>query len=90
MTIEQISKEYADEVPLPFMSPDLSKIILDLIAKAYKDGAKATLDEAWRMSSRHSELLTEKLNDMFSYVTESIRTVSNDFTDDLYKKMEEE
>ena len=88
--LDRKAEEYASKVAIPFMSPDLSKTILDLIAKAYKDGAKATLDEAWRMSSKHSELLTERLDDLFSDVTKKIRTLSNDFTYELYEKMKEE
>lgn len=87
--LEKEAREYAGEVALPFMSPDLSKTILGIIAKAYKDGAKATLDEVWRMSSKHNDFLTEKLNDMHSDVTDRLRTLLNDFTYDLYEKMKE-
>ena len=38
--LEKEAREYASGVALPFMSPDLSKTILDLIAKAYREGAE--------------------------------------------------
>jgi len=38
--LDRKAEEYASNVAIPFMSPDLSKIILDIIAKAYRNGAE--------------------------------------------------